>query len=330
MTPLRVIETRGPVEEGVHRVHAAVMDAAGTLVRGHGDTALPIVPRSSMKALQALALVESGGADAAGFSDTHLALACASHSGEPDHVAGVSEMLAAVGLSEDALLCGVRPPVRRRDRDALREAGKAPGPLHHWCSGKHAGMLALAVHRGHDVADYIAPTHPVQREIAAVLGEVTGVPHTPESAGVDGCSVPTYALPLDRLAHAFARLAAGDFGSDTRNEAGRRLLAACLKHPHMIAGEGRSDTVIMTALGEKAMVKTGGDTVYTAALPGEGLGIALKVDAGSTVAATAALTHLLAELLPLSDPEQEALTAYASPARRNDRGVAVGRVTVRC
>src|SRR5580704_6470734 len=228
--PVLVEVWRGPLVESRHRGAVAVADADGKLVLSVGNVATPVFPRSAVKALQALALVETGAADRYGLSDEELALACASHSGEPAHVESVTRMLAKAGLDASALACGVHWPVSHAAAFALAKTG-APLALHNNCSGKHAGFLCLACAMGIDHVGYWRPEHPVQQGVRGVLEGLTGMALGPDLCAVDGCSVPTWAIPLKNLAHAFAKFATGQGLPPERADAAARLRAACAQNP---------------------------------------------------------------------------------------------------
>ncbi|MDX1607534.1 MAG: asparaginase, partial [Candidatus Competibacterales bacterium] len=196
---------RGTLTESRHRGAIAVCDAGGRLHAAWGDVERPVYPRSAIKPLQALPLVESGALDAFGLGEAELALACASHSGETMHVEPVRDWLRRLGLGPDDLACGPQPPTHGPSRRALQRAGEAPGSLHNNCSGKHASFLTLARHRGDPVAGYEQPEHPVQQAWIGVLSELTGV--DPQATGTDGCGIPVRALGLRATAQAMARLA---------------------------------------------------------------------------------------------------------------------------
>jgi len=321
--PVLVEATRGGAVESRHRGSFAVVAADGRIVLARGDVSRPVFPRSAVKAIQALPLVETGAADRFGYSDEALALAQASHGGEPGHVAGVARMLAAAGLDAAALECGAHPPSHGPSAAALVKAGEAPSALHNNCSGKHAGFLATARMIGAPTGGYIAPDHPVQRLVRDALGEMTGFDQAEASRGLDGCSIPTYAVPLLGLARAFARLAAPEGLPEPRAAAARRLYRAAVGQPWAVAGTGRFCTEVMGALKGAALIKTGAEGVFCAALAGPGLGIALKVEDGATRASEAAMAELLARLLP----EHEAALARHRPRRLvNWRGLEVGVV----
>lgn len=328
--PLTIEATRGPFVESRHAVDLVIADADGARVGARGAPESLIYPRSAVKAFQALPVLDSGAASAFGFTDPHLALACASHNAEPMHVSGVSEMLRLAGLGASDLECGPQPPSRWPDQVALREAGGAPGPIHNPCSGKHAGMAATATHLGAPVSGYHRLEHPVQRAVAAALTEMIGAPHEAANHGIDGCSLPTYAAPLNALAVAFARFGVaappGGVGGEARVQAVRRLFDACVRHPEMVAGTNRLCTELMRALGGRAFVKTGAEGVFVASLPERGLGVALKVRDGATRASEAALVSVISELLPLNDAEAAALAPWLRRVVRDRNKQEVGEI----
>jgi L-asparaginase II len=287
----------------------------------------PVFPRSAIKALQALALVEVGAAERYKFDDEELALACASHSGEPGHVAVVERMLAKAGLNASALRCGAHWPIAQEAAAALARTG-APSALHNNCSGKHAGFLCLACTMGVDHSDYWRPEHRVQRQVRAVLEDFTGAVLAQEVCAIDGCSVPTWAVPLKNLARGFAKFGTGQGLSRNRAEAAARLCRACAEKPWFVAGTGRFCTEIMQLFGQRVFVKTGAEGVYCAALPEQGLGIAIKCDDGAGRAAAAIMAALIARFLPLADAERTALAPHIASNLRNWNGIEVGSVRV--
>ena len=322
---MRVETVRDPVVENVHAVDAVVVDADGVTVAAHGEIERPVLPRSSIKALQALPLVESGAADRFALDDRALALACASHSGGSDHVEVAGAMLASGGLTGDDLECGAHAPLGKRERRALRERGEIPTALHNNCSGKHAGMLLLALHKGYPTRGYVRRDHPVQDTVTAALETATGAPHLAERAATDGCSLPNHPVPLAALAHAFARFGVDRLGDSGRACATARLRRACLAHPDLVAGEGRCCTEVTRALGGRAFVKVGAEGVYIAALPERGLGLSLKVRDGLREAAEVALVHLLDRYLHLDETERAALAPWRRQTIRNWKGLETGR-----
>jgi len=323
--PILAEVLRGGHVESRHAGAIAVCDADGALFLSRGDVSRPVFPRSAVKAIQALPFVESGAADAFGFGRRELAIACASHNGEPAHANLARSMLAAAGLDPDALECGAHWPSRQETTVALAASGAKPSALHNNCSGKHAGFICACRHIGLDHRGYVGIGHDYQRLIAATMEEVTGAAHRPENSGTDGCSIPTYAVPLASLATGFARMGTGQGLAPSRAAAARRLFDACIAEPFYIAGTGRADTDMMAAGEGRVFVKVGAEGVYCGAVPELGLGFALKIDDGAGRAAEAACAALLARLLG-NDPLSETFAGKASVTMRNWNGIEVGEV----
>jgi L-asparaginase II len=322
--PVLVEVLRGARVESRHHGAVVVADADGATVFSLGDIAAPVYPRSAVKPIQALPLVESGAADKYGFGDEELALACASHGGEPAHVEVASRMLERAGLDVTALECGAHWPSHQASTQALARAGGAPSALHNNCSGKHAGFLCVACQAGVDHRGYVGASHTVQREVRAALEGLTGVGLAEDQCGIDGCSIPTWAVPLASLAHAFARFGTGRGLAGERAKAAARLRAACAAQPYYVAGTGRFCTEIMTLFGARVLVKTGAEGVFCGALPEQGLGIALKCEDGATRAAETAMAAAIARFLPMSGEERARLDRFVRRELRNWNGIAVG------
>jgi L-asparaginase II len=314
--PVLIEVTRGPVVESRHRGAIVVVDAAGRRRAAIGDVEQVVFPRSAVKALQALPLVESGVADRFGFGNAELALACSSHNGEPRHVETAAAMLARAGRSGADLECGPQVPAAEAAAYDLIRSGQQPTALHNNCSGKHAGFICVCAHRGFPVKGYVEPEHPVQREITATLAAMTDTRLDASVRGVDGCSIPTYAIPLDRLALAFARFITGEGLSRDRSAAARRLAAACMAEPWMVAGTGRFCTAAMTALRGTLFVKTGAEGVFCAALPDSGLGIAIKCEDGASRASEAAMAAVIATFVEDQREEFEAKPVLSRRGRK--------------
>jgi L-asparaginase II len=314
---------RGEILECVHRGAAVVATASGEVVEAWGDPARVILPRSSFKMIQALPLVESGAADAAGLSGEHLALACASHKGASVHTGLAASWLAGIGLTEHDLRCGAHMPGDPEAAHALYAAGAAPGQFHNNCSGKHCGFLTMNRHlRGGP--EYLELDHPLQQAVRKTVEEVTG--ETVSGVSIDGCSAPNFAVSLKGLATAMARFAtAGASFTGARAGAAQRLVAAMAAHPVLVSGEGGATTELIRACAGRAVVKTGAEGVYTAILPRRGLGIALKIDDGNARGSEAAIAALLARhgALERSDP---IFTALADTPILNCRGFAHGHL----
>lgn len=329
MNPVLVEVLRGGTVESRHAGAVAIVDASGHVHTALGDIDLPVFPRSAVKLLQALPLVASGAADAFALTDEELALACASHSGEPEHVATAAGVLAKLGLDETALECGTQWPSREPVLRGMVARGEIAGPLHNNCSGKHSGFVCVAClmarQAGAEPAEfargYVAAEHPVMREVSAALSAATGVDVEQAPRGTDGCSIPTFALPLHSLALAFARAGSGHGLSDANARAAKRLRDAVARAPFMVGGTDRFDTRVMQAFGERVFCKVGAEGVYCAALPELGLGVALKIDDGAVRAAEAAMAAVAQALLRTQD---ELLSSYSHLRLRNWRGIDVG------
>lgn len=324
--PVLVEVTRGPLVESQHRGAVAVVDADGASVLALGDMECRVYPRSAVKALQILPLLESGIADRLGLTEAEIALACASHSGEPAHVETAAGMLAKAGQGPACLACGAHWPLGDAAGRALAAAGGRPSALHNNCSGKHAAFICLACGLDEDPAGYIAPGHRVQEVVRAALEDLTGASHTEDVRGIDGCSIPTYAVPLPALAYGFAKFGTGTGISPRCVQAARRVRKAVAAHPFMLAGTGRFDTVVTEALGQRAFVKTGAEGVYCAALPEVGLGVALKCDDGARRAAEVMMAALIRRFLPLEGDERERVEALARPSLANWNGIETGAI----
>ncbi len=286
--PVLVEVTRGALVESVHRGSVAVVDADGAVLLALGDVETPVYTRSALKPIQALPLVESGAADSFGVSEEELALACASHSGEPMHTERVAAWLARIGCSEADLACGAQAPRHEPTSEAMLKRGEKPTRIHNNCSGKHTGFLTLARHLKAPVAGYERLDHPVQQAVLTSLAALSGV--ADPAHGIDGCAVPNFALPLAAFARALARIAG------RRTPGADRILKAMTNHPELVAGTGRSCTAIMRAAKGKAAVKIGAEGVYAGMIPEKGIGIAIKIDDGAVRASEIAIAVLLEKL----------------------------------
>ncbi len=323
--PLLVEVVRGGMVESSHRGAVAVIDPEGRRVLALGDVARAVYPRSAIKPLQALVLVESGAADRFGLGPEELAIACASHGGEEGHVATVTRMLRLAGLDPSALKCGAHWPLHQASAQALARAGREAAALHNNCSGKHAGFLCAACALGAERGSYIEPSHPVQRAVKAVLEDLAGLSISDRACAVDGCSVPTWAMPLEAVARAFARFGTGKSLGPQRAEAARRLREACAQKPWHVAGTGRFCTEIMGRFGARILVKSGAEGVCCAALPEQGLGIAVKCDDGAGRAAEVMMAAMLARCLA-TDADRAALDKFVRRPLHNWNGMAVGEI----
>lgn len=319
--------TRGSLIESRHSGAIAVADADGRMVWSIGDVERPVFPRSAIKGLQAIPLVETGAAEAFGLSGAELALACSSHKSEAQHVATAASVLEKCGLAEDALECGAHWPRLIEDQKALILNGREPGALHNNCSGKHSGFLCLSQHLGADPSGYILPGHRVQQTVRACLEDMTGAAHGEDRCGTDGCSIPTYAVPLSALAKAFAAFGTGQGLSGDRARAASSLRAACATYAFHVSGTGGFCTDIMNRFGERVFVKTGAEGVFCATFPERGLGIALKCDDGATRASEVMMAQIIAAFVSLTADEETFLEPYTNVPSTNWNGLRVGTLS---
>lgn len=312
---------RGDFLECRHMGHAVICDASGAVVKAWGDPGLTVLPRSSAKMLQALPLVESGAADAAGLGTEQLALSCASHSGATIHVERVRAWLAAQGLGDDDLRCGGHIPTDKEQEKCIICGTGKPDQVHNNCSGKHAGFLTLAKHLGAG-PEYLELDHPVQKAVLEAFEDMTG--ETSPGHGIDGCSAPNFASSLDGMARAMARFARSD-DSTARGRAAIRLRDAMVTHPELVAGEGRACTELMRAMGGRVALKTGAEGFFIAILPDHGLGVALKIVDGHTRGAESAIASILIELGAL-DAEHPAARKFRNAPLVNCNGIHAAEV----
>jgi len=335
MNPVLVNVLRGSAVESFHRGALAIVDADGAQHTALGDIDRPIFPRSAVKALQALPLVASGAAERFGLTDEELALACASHRGEPLHAATAAAMLARVGLDESALECGTHWPYDEAASRQLARQRKGPGPLHNNCSGKHAGFVCvgclMAMQAGREpgefVRGYVRAEHPVMREVSAALQAATGCDLASATVGTDGCSIPTFGIALRQLARGFARFGSGQGLSPAHAAAARRLRQAVARAPFMVSGTGRFDTRVMQHFGERVFCKVGAEGVYCAALPTRGLGLAIKIDDGQGArAAEVVMATVIGALAQRDEADAAVLRDLITVPLHNWNGIEVGAI----
>lgn len=326
-SPIVVEVTRGGMVESVHRARACIVDAGGHVLARWGDIQAPVYPRSAIKALQAIPLVETGALDAFELTDSELALACSSHNGETRHTRLVDAWIKRIGLSLDDYECGAQIPYDSDTAADLIRDGEAPTALHNNCSGKHAGFLTTARHKGEPTKGYVRFDHPVQQRILGVMEQMTGQDLSRAPWGIDGCSIPTIGIPLGAVAYAMARIADPSDLPDARAEAVTRIAKAWKAHPHLIAGKDRFDTAMMQAAGGRVLVKGGAEGVGCIVLTKEGIGIAVKIEDGAARAAEVALAALIRSTKVLSDEQwSRAATLLTKPiTNRADREVGVIR-----
>ncbi|HJP93421.1 MAG TPA: asparaginase [Pyrinomonadaceae bacterium] len=326
---------RGSITESRHRGHIVVLEPDGNIVGYAGSPENVTFLRSSAKPFQALPLLVSGAAERFGFTDREVALACASHNGEPIHTELVASMLRKIGLGPEALRCGLHEPYSAEVAAEMRSRGEAPNVLQNNCSGKHAGMLAVAKHIGASIENYESPENPVQLAIAETISRFSDVPVTDMAVGIDGCSAPIFGITVRAMALAYARLVSppASFDRATRN-ACERIVRVMNAYPELIGGTSdRLDTELMRAAPKRLISKVGAEGVYTAGInPCErwprGLGLAVKIEDGDDKRARPTVViELLRQLDVLQDASLEAVARYAFFPVVNRRGDVVGEVT---
>ncbi len=319
---------RGGTTESVHSGHIAIVNEFGELLHAVGQPNRMTFARSTLKPIQTLPLIQSGAAERFLFHDRELSICCGSHGGEERHVQLVQSMLYRLGLEEQHLQCGSHVPYDLSSADRLASMGERPTALHNNCSGKHAGMLAAALHLQSDIYGYYKEDHPVQRRVLDTIRELAPLADDELETGIDGCGIPTFALPLHKLAWLYARLAAPDSITSSRSlqQAAARAGAAMMAYPDMVGGTGVACSRLMQALPGKLIAKGGAEGVYCVGLVRSKLGIAVKVDDGQARAAIPAVIEALRQLGELSGDEYERISDLHKPVIRNRREETVGRI----
>lgn len=325
--PILVEVTRGPALESVHRGTAVVVDQRGRVVRFWGDMNASIYPRSAVKPLQAIPLISTGAARALDVSREEIALACASHGGEPVHTSKVSEWLNRLGYGPEDLECGVHPPTDRRTRYALSRACDTPSAVHNNCSGKHAGFLTICRHQGIPAQGYVRADHAVQELVRDTLAELTGCSLRDALCGVDGCGIPAFSIPLRGLAAAMMKLADPEGLDDATADAARTIGESMTSHPYLVGGRDHFCTRVMEALAPNVLVKTGAEGTCCAAIMDQGLGIALKIDDGASRASEVAVGGILRHLDVIDDSRFSLLRSTLEPDVLNAAGLKAGVIT---
>jgi L-asparaginase II len=331
-----VVEVRrGEAVESVHRGAFAVTDASGKLLASWGNPETVSFMRSTAKPLQALPLLESGAAEHFGLTPKQIAIICSSHSGTDEHVQTVTSIQEQVSITEDNLICGVHPPFDSQTAQRLNQMGLASTPNRHNCSGKHTGMLALAHFLGESKTNYIELDHPVQRRVLTALAEMCAIKEGEISVGVNGCSVPTFAIPIRAAATGYAQLIDPSGMGPQREGACRALVSAMTSHPRMVAGQGRLDTVIMEVTQGRLLAKGGAEGYQGIGIPpGElsqdstGFGIAIKIADGDHCgrARSAVVIELLHALGAIKPEERLVLDDLFPKKLTNYRGLNVGEI----
>lgn len=323
---LDVIVTRGNAVESYHRVHAAVVDSRDRMLGRAGDHDLTTFWRSCAKPFQVMPLVESGGFDSYKWGDAELALACASHGGEPEHIAIVEAMLETLGLEEGDLACGPHEPLSPRGAKIARECGARIKRTHNNCSGKHTAMLGLALYNQWSIEGYERASHEVQQTMLNQVALWTGMRASDIEVAVDGCGAAVFGMPLEAMARAYARLASA---ATRGEEVPARVINAMANHPFLVGGTDRLDSIIIEETNGRVITKVGAEGVHSALILDRGIGLALKVEDGSPRAQQPALIQLLQNLDALPDPLPARLAELVSRPVKNSRGEIVGETTVK-
>jgi L-asparaginase II len=326
--PLFVEVTRGGLVESVHRVAACAVDVEGHVLFTADDVDVPIFLRSAAKPFIAAAAVEAGVADKFGLDAREIAVMAASHSGEPMHVRAVQSILDKIGMPAAALQCGVHLPYDETTANAMRHAGEEPSALHNNCSGKHAGILALAKAIGADPATYLSPDNPAQRRILEFCARLSDDDPQTWPVATDGCGIPVYATSLRNAARSFARLATLREMREPDAAALRVVRDAMIEHPQYVAGTGQLDTELMIAGRESVVSKAGAEGVHGVAAIAQGYGYVSKVLDGNSRARGPSTIAVLRALDVLDELQTTQLARFARPAVYNRAGCAVGEIRV--
>ncbi|KJS20831.1 MAG: hypothetical protein VR72_13840 [Clostridiaceae bacterium BRH_c20a] len=318
--------TRNDMVESVHRGVLAVVDNRGNTIYSVGNPNYCTFIRSAAKPMQAVPVLERGAALHFGFNERELAVITSSHSGELEHQEAVKGILSKIGLDNSNLLCGTTRPLHKPTVNNMLLENIKPGPIHCPCSGKHAGMLSIAVHEKMSLKDYYILEHPVQQIMLETMAEFAEVEKGEIKIGIDGCGVPVFAMPIRAMALAYANFARSDKYSLKRQEACQRLSNAMVNYPQLVAGTGRFTTVLLEQLGDKGIAKDGTEGIFCVGLPKEGLGIAVKIEDGGARALAPVVLKVLDELGILTEQDKEALKAYYHPQIRNFRDEVIGTI----
>lgn len=321
-----VVVTRGGIVESQHYVRYAVADSSGEIVESAGDIDAPTFLRSSAKPLICAAVVASGAADHFKFTDAEIAIAAGSHSGEPYHVEAVQSMLEKIGLDQKALQCGPHPPIHEPSAAALLRECKAPERIHNNCSGKHAAILALAVHIGASIKDYLSPNNLAQRGILAAYSDMFDVPEASMVIGVDGCGIPAIAVPIRVSAAFFARFADSEKLPSRWREPLERVRRAMVNNPKYVAGTDRFDTDLMRATFPNIACKGGAEGLHCTSVIHRGIGMCVKIADGNYRAISPFVIERLLELRALGTEEAALIEKHRHPSVKNHAGSIVGEI----
>ncbi|WII73744.1 asparaginase [Bdellovibrio sp. 22V] len=325
--PLVVEVLRGPVVESLHQVMAVVVNELGHVKEYWGHPQFLTMPRSAIKMLQALPLIESGAAEKFGLDDKHIALACASHRGEKDHLAALSQWLEKVGIKESQYVCAPHLPYDEASALDMNRRGVKPTALCNNCAGKHAAIITTCLHLGEDPAGYEKYEHNAQKRLRKVLSETMKVDHSKVPHGIDGCGIPTYAVPLQAMAAGMSTFI-NSKEAPARKAAAERILRAVRSYPFYISGSDNFATAVIEKTQGRAIIKGGAEGVFCGVLPEKKVAFAIKASDGAGRAAQVAAATLLLQLGGLTEAEFKSLAKYTQPSVTNWKGDVVGQMRI--
>lgn len=328
MNPLHVQVSRGEAIESEHLVDAVIVDVKGKIIEAFGKVDSIVYPRSAIKMIQALAFVESGAVEKFNLTEKEISLACASHDAQDIHITTVRAWLDRLDLGSDNLECGAHKPYDEKAAEALIRQGKKPERVHNNCSGKHSGIISTCVCLEENPKGYSHYDHPAQIRLRKLLSELSGLDYSHSPWGIDGCGIPTYAIPLLSIAQSMACLLPGAPVTNVRTIASERILKAIRQYPEMISGEGGLCTEVVRASRGRSIIKTGAEGVYTALIPEKGIALALKCRDGGSRASQVSVLHLLQNLGGVTEAERTVLVQFSGEIIRNWERVPVGQVQV--
>ncbi len=326
MEPLAVV-TRDGYIESIHYGYICVVNSSGQVLYNLGDYNTKIFLRSSAKPIQAIPLIQSGAAYEFNFSNKEIAIACASHSGQKVHRETVEKILKKLGLNESNLHCGIMKPYNDEENKRLMTSGTPPSAFHCSCSGKHSAMLALAKFRGYNIDNYESIENPLQQEILKTVAEFTDEDIDSIPTGIDGCGLPIYLMPMNKVALSYARLIMHMHNENSPyHHACKTIYNSMTQFPEMVAGENEFCTVLMQTTGDKLIGKIGSEAVYCLGIKEGSLGICIKIADGNERALYPIVIHTLKELGILSNNEFESLKQWYNPVIKNNLNEAVGEI----
>ncbi|MBO9668745.1 MAG: asparaginase [Bdellovibrio sp.] len=325
--PLVVEVLRGPAVESVHQVMIAVVNESGQLLHAWGNPQYPTFPRSAIKMLQALPLIESGAADKFQLDEKQIALACASHRGEKDHLSALSQWAEKIQVKESSYVCGAHLPYNEASAHDFIRRNQSPTPLCNNCAGKHSGILTTCLHLGEDIKGYENYEHSAQKRLRKILTETMRIDHSKAPHGVDGCGIPTYAVPLQAIATGMS-VFVNSKETPARKTACDRILKAIRNNPFYIAGSDDFATAVIEKTQGRAIIKGGAEGVFAGVLPDKKVAFAIKVADGAGRAAQIATVQLLLQLGGMTIDEAKALSKFTMPQITNWKGDVVGQLRI--